>query len=71
LLIDPVNAPQVDKALLELDGAGDALDLLQSDLVGRAVIQVRGPWRLMSGKRLGDLQRAAVLRVDGDPATSR
>src|SRR5262245_44598823 len=49
-----------------LYGAGNPLDLLQGNLIDRAVVEFRGAGRLVRGNRLSFLEGAPVLQVGGD-----
>jgi hypothetical protein len=44
----------------------DSLDLVQRDFVAGAVVELGRARRLVSGYRLGVLDRAAIIQVRGD-----
>ena len=45
----------------------DALDLIQGNLIGRAVIKLRRPWALVRGNCLSVLERPAVQQIGRNP----
>jgi hypothetical protein len=45
----------------------DALDLVQRDFVGSAIMKLAGAWALMGRYLLRMFERAAIEQIGGDP----